>query len=109
MLARSCARCGARARIAIPRSPNAVRHATMQHRHYSMPSGAASASSAGSGSGSGGAGMIAPFVTELDRMAPRFDLRGDQIRIIRTPAEFYETLKVHTYIHGMRVQLGLVK
>ncbi|KAM5358549.1 hypothetical protein ACJZ2D_015199 [Fusarium nematophilum] len=38
-------------------------------------------------------GALAPFVNELDRLAPSFDVRGDQIRIIRTPAEFYETLK----------------
>lgn len=29
-------------------------------------------------------------------MAPSFDLRGDQIRILKTPADFYETLKVMT-------------
>lgn len=40
------------------------------------------------------AGALAPFVTELDRLAPSFDVRGEQIQIIRTPAEFYETLKV---------------
>ncbi|CVL13247.1 probable phosphatidylglycerophosphate synthase PEL1 [Fusarium proliferatum] len=39
------------------------------------------------------AGALAPFVTELDRLAPSFDVRGEQIQIIRTPAEFYETLK----------------
>lgn len=39
-------------------------------------------------------GALAPFVTELDRLAPSFDVRGEQIQIIRTPAEFYETLKV---------------
>lgn len=36
---------------------------------------------------------LAPFVTELDRLAPSFDVRGSDIRIIKTPAEFYETLK----------------
>lgn len=41
-----------------------------------------------------GVGALAPFVSELDRLAPSFDVRGDQIRIIKTPAEFYETLKV---------------
>ncbi|KAH7136420.1 hypothetical protein EDB81DRAFT_657224 [Dactylonectria macrodidyma] len=40
-----------------------------------------------------GVGALAPFVAELDRLAPSFDVRGDQIRIIQTPAEFYETLK----------------
>ncbi|EEU41218.1 uncharacterized protein NECHADRAFT_62562 [Fusarium vanettenii 77-13-4] len=41
----------------------------------------------------GGVGALAPFVNELDRLAPSFDVRGDQIQIIRTPTEFYETLK----------------
>jgi CDP-diacylglycerol--glycerol-3-phosphate 3-phosphatidyltransferase len=39
-------------------------------------------------------GSLAPFVSELDRIAPSFDISGDQIEIIQTPAEFYETLKV---------------
>jgi hypothetical protein len=39
-------------------------------------------------------GTLAPIASELDRMAPSFDLRGEDIRVIRTPAEFYETLKV---------------
>ena len=43
-------------------------------------------------------GGLAPFVTELDRLAPSFDIRGEQIQIIRTPAEFYETLKVRSSI-----------
>jgi hypothetical protein len=54
-----------------------------------MPAGSPPASSSANG-----VGALAPFVTELDRLAPSFDIRGEQIRIIRTPAEFYETLKV---------------
>jgi CDP-diacylglycerol--glycerol-3-phosphate 3-phosphatidyltransferase len=34
------------------------------------------------------------FTTELDRIAPRFEIHGSQVRILREPAEFYETLKV---------------
>ncbi|OAQ95749.1 hypothetical protein LLEC1_07239 [Akanthomyces lecanii] len=37
--------------------------------------------------------MLAPFVTELDKLAPSVDLRGDQIQILKTPSDFYETLK----------------
>ncbi|KAJ2958907.1 hypothetical protein NQ176_g11153 [Zarea fungicola] len=37
--------------------------------------------------------MLAPFVNELDKIAPSVDLHGDQIRIIQTPSEFYEALK----------------
>lgn len=39
-------------------------------------------------------GLLAPLVSELDRMAPSFDIRGEQVRILQTPADFYETLKV---------------
>ncbi|KKY32641.1 putative cdp-diacylglycerol-glycerol-3-phosphate 3-phosphatidyltransferase [Diaporthe ampelina] len=37
--------------------------------------------------------MLAPFMSELDRIAPSFPINGSQIRILQTPAEFYETLK----------------
>lgn len=40
------------------------------------------------------AGMLAPFISELDKKAPSFDIQGDQVRVLKTPAEFYETLKV---------------
>jgi CDP-diacylglycerol--glycerol-3-phosphate 3-phosphatidyltransferase len=38
--------------------------------------------------------MLATITTDLDKIAPRFDVQPDQITIIRTPAEFYQTLKV---------------
>ncbi len=38
--------------------------------------------------------MLAPFVTELDKLAPSIDLQGDQIQVLKTPSDFYETLKV---------------
>jgi phosphatidylserine/phosphatidylglycerophosphate/cardiolipin synthase-like enzyme len=37
--------------------------------------------------------MLAPFVGELDRIAPSFKVNGAQIQVLQTPAEFYETLK----------------
>ncbi|KAL7625741.1 CDP-diacylglycerol--glycerol-3-phosphate 3-phosphatidyltransferase [Parahypoxylon ruwenzoriense] len=37
--------------------------------------------------------MLAPFVNELDKIAPSFDIHGSQIQIIKTPSDFYETLK----------------
>ena len=37
---------------------------------------------------------LSEFTEELDAIAPRFDIKGEQIRVLRTPAEFYETLKV---------------
>lgn len=38
--------------------------------------------------------MLATITTELDKIAPRFELQPDQITIIQTPTQFYETLKV---------------
>ncbi|CAN8095531.1 unnamed protein product [Discula destructiva] len=39
------------------------------------------------------AGMLAPFMSELDKIAPSFPIHGSQIQILETPAEFYDTLK----------------
>jgi len=38
--------------------------------------------------------MLAPFTSELDRIAPSFQINGSQIRVLRTPSDFYDTLKV---------------
>lgn len=43
--------------------------------------------------------MLVPLANELDRIAPYFDIKGSQIRIIKTPADFYETLKVGAVEH----------
>ena len=48
---------------------------------------------------------LAPFLIDLDRIAPRFTIQGDQIRILRSPAEFYETLK--TKIRGAERRIFL--
>src|SRR5271168_3903015 len=40
------------------------------------------------------AGMLGAFTNELDRIAPKFEIQGSQIHILRSPSEFYETLKV---------------
>jgi CDP-diacylglycerol--glycerol-3-phosphate 3-phosphatidyltransferase len=40
------------------------------------------------------ASMLATITTDLDKIAPRFEIQPDQIEIIQTPAEFYQTLKV---------------
>jgi CDP-diacylglycerol--glycerol-3-phosphate 3-phosphatidyltransferase len=37
--------------------------------------------------------MLAPFLGELDKIAPSFRINGSQIRILQTPVGFYETLK----------------
>ncbi|CZS93801.1 probable phosphatidylglycerophosphate synthase PEL1 [Rhynchosporium agropyri] len=38
--------------------------------------------------------MLGAFMNELDKIAPKFEIQGSQIDILRSPAEFYETLKV---------------
>lgn len=55
--------------------------------------------------GTSKAGLLAPFVNELDKKAPSFDLKGEQIQIIKTPAEFYETLKVRALVQNVKLDL----
>ncbi|KAM0264249.1 hypothetical protein ACHAQJ_000737 [Trichoderma viride] len=86
MIVRGCARCASRARVL--RQKPSISSPRFQYRSYATPSGAPTAQAHG-----GGAGLLAPLVSELDRMAPSFDIRGEQIRVLKTPAEFYETLK----------------
>lgn len=44
------------------------------------------------------ASMLATITTDLDKIAPRFEVEADQITIIQTPKEFYETLKVGPHL-----------
>ncbi|MCJ1388367.1 CDP-diacylglycerol--glycerol-3-phosphate 3-phosphatidyltransferase [Xylographa bjoerkii] len=39
------------------------------------------------------AAVLGGITTELDRLAPRIDLRADQIKILEGPSDFYDTLK----------------
>ncbi|KAJ0160512.1 CDP-diacylglycerol--glycerol-3-phosphate 3-phosphatidyltransferase [Colletotrichum tanaceti] len=87
MIVRGVSRCSTKLRISFAKT-NATR-ARPQCRRFAMPSaGTPTASNPGSA-----AGMLAPFATELDKIAPSFSINGSQIQIIRTPADFYETLK----------------
>jgi CDP-diacylglycerol--glycerol-3-phosphate 3-phosphatidyltransferase len=84
MIARSVLRCSATRRgLTAGRS----RLVQGKARRYSTSSGHTSASSASP------AAPLSAFTNELDKIAPRFDIQGSQISILRTPAEFYETLK----------------
>lgn len=44
------------------------------------------------------ASMLATITSDLDKIAPRFEMQSEQITIIQSPAEFYETLKVGDHI-----------
>ncbi|KAG6009939.1 hypothetical protein E4U21_000710 [Claviceps maximensis] len=87
MLARACTRCVAR-----PRS--ALRSNVISSRVHRRSLGTAPGSTAATTQANGmSAASLAPLVSELDRMAPSFDICGDDVNIIRSPADFYETLK----------------
>ena len=87
MLARSVARCSHKLRAPVLRP--CLRFARPQCRRFSMHAAGPTPGSAPMSS----AGMLAPFVGELDRIAPSFKLNGSQIQVLQSPAEFYETLK----------------
>lgn len=53
-----------------------------------MPAAATPASAPSSAS------QLAVFTGELDKLAPRFDIPAEAVEILKSPAEFYETLKV---------------
>lgn len=44
------------------------------------------------------ASMLATINTDLDKIAPKFEVQPEQIQILKTPAQFYETLKVSSLI-----------
>ncbi|KAI1632226.1 hypothetical protein F4809DRAFT_656670 [Biscogniauxia mediterranea] len=92
MIVRGTARCCQKLRPTLPRHVNSIgrhgRHGQPCRRHYTIP-----ASSAPTTSSASSAALLAPFVTELDKIAPSFKMNGSQIQIIKTPADFYDTLK----------------
>ncbi|KAL2197675.1 hypothetical protein P885DRAFT_35758 [Corynascus similis CBS 632.67] len=87
MLARSVARCSSR--LKAPVSRPLLRFARPQCRRFSIHAAGAPPGSPPMSS----SGMLAPFVGELDKIAPSFKINGSQIQVLHSPAEFYETLK----------------
>ncbi|KAI2623071.1 hypothetical protein GGR54DRAFT_646247 [Hypoxylon sp. NC1633] len=86
MTARGASRCCLKLRPRLARPSSQYGH--QYNRRYTMPS-----SSAPTTSSTSSAGMLAPFTSELDRIAPSFQINGSQIQIIQTPTDFYEMLK----------------
>jgi hypothetical protein len=62
-------------------------HQMPMKRRYSNSSVAPTTSSPSPGAALGG------LNTELDKLSPRFDISSSQIEILRSPSDFYETLK----------------
>jgi len=89
MIARSVLRCSATRRLQVcgPRMIQA------KPRRFSS-----SAPHGTNANSSSTASMLGAFTNELDRIAPRFEIQGEQIQILRTPSEFYDTLKVGTLL-----------
>ncbi|ESZ94992.1 hypothetical protein SBOR_4612 [Sclerotinia borealis F-4128] len=48
------------------------------------------------------ASILGAFTNECDKIAPKFEVHGSQIQILRTPSEFYETLKISTLQQALR-------
>lgn len=47
------------------------------------------------------AASLATIAKDLDQLAPRFEINGDDVEIIHSPADFYALLKVRTSIMFM--------
>ncbi|MCJ1339377.1 CDP-diacylglycerol--glycerol-3-phosphate 3-phosphatidyltransferase [Bachmanniomyces sp. S44760] len=82
MLARRAATCAIR-RPLIHRLPQ-----RQQYKRWISSSDAA-----GPPASSTNSNVIPGVMTELDRIAPRIDIKADQVKVLETPAEFYDTLK----------------
>ncbi|KAI0123281.1 hypothetical protein BJ170DRAFT_660087 [Xylariales sp. AK1849] len=99
MIARGTSRCCQTLRPTLYRT--SIRYGRAQRRRYSIPSGAAPA-----GSSTSSTGMLAPFTNELDKVAPSFKIQGSQIQIIKSPADFYDTLKAKIRTAKKRIFLS---
>lgn len=64
-----------------------AKYGRVQRRYSSTSSGTAAPVQSS-------AAPIASITNELDKISPRFDVPAESIEILRTPAEFYATLKV---------------
>ncbi|OTA67973.1 hypothetical protein K449DRAFT_324171 [Hypoxylon sp. EC38] len=99
MISRGASRCCLKLRPTLTRP--ASRYGQQFCRRYSIPSSPAPTASSASSTG-----MLAPFVNELDKIAPSFKISGSQIHIIKTPSDFYETLKARIRSAKKRIFLS---
>lgn len=83
MIARSVLRCSATRRLA----GRQLRSVPAKSRRYSSTSATSSTNTPPQAS------VLGAFADQLDRIAPRFDIDGSQIQVLKTPSDFYEALK----------------
>jgi len=100
MIVRSIVRCSATRRIpsgilAKSSRPRISYHLPSHRTAYSTSTSSLSATAA---NGSPPASILGIFTNELDKIAPKFEIHGSQIQILRSPAEFYDTLKVRLLV-----------
>ena len=62
-------------------------------RHRQLSSASSSQAAAIQPTTTTATAALAGLTTELDKLAPRIDIRADQVTVIESPAEFYATLK----------------
>ncbi|RFU35889.1 hypothetical protein B7463_g469, partial [Scytalidium lignicola] len=77
-------------RYSSTRGRQACRTQLLQVKHCRYSTSTATAATS---HGSSPASILGAFTNELDRIAPKFEIAGSQVLILRTPSEFYETLK----------------
>lgn len=67
------------------------------HRSRAIRSYATSSTSTASPIAQSPTSILGTLTTELDKISPRFELQSSQIRILKSPVDFYEALKVGSY------------
>ncbi|KAI1214555.1 uncharacterized protein F4807DRAFT_1655 [Annulohypoxylon truncatum] len=100
MIIRGASRCCSKLRPTLVRPIS--RYGQQCCRRYSTPPSHTPPASNSMSSG----GMLAPFTNELDKIAPSFNISGSQIHIIKTPTDFYETLKARIRSAKKRIFLS---
>ncbi|KAI5365474.1 putative phospholipase D/Transphosphatidylase, CDP-alcohol phosphatidyltransferase class-II family [Septoria linicola] len=73
-------------------------------RHFSSTSSMPAAATPASAQSS--ASQLAVFTGELDKISPRFDISADAIEVLKSPTEFYETLKAKIRNAKRRIYLS---
>lgn len=56
--------------------------------------------------GQSSAAPLASITSELDKLSPRFDISADNIEILRSPSDFYQTLKTKISNAQRRIYLS---
>lgn len=87
MIARSVVRCSLLRGSLCGKSTPILRAASRRYSTHTPPPATSC------GNASSGASPLAAFTTELDKIAPRFEINGEQITVLKDPVDFYETLK----------------